>query len=41
MLREVLRWEPGNAEAAALLASLGSTPEDTGSGGLLRAIFKS
>ena len=41
MLREVLRWEPGNAEAAALLASLGSTPEDTGSRGLLRAIFKS
>ncbi len=40
MLREVLRWEPGNAEAAALLASLGATPEDKGPGEFLRAVLK-
>ena len=40
LFREVLRWEPANAEASALLASLGVTGEESKPGGPLRAILK-
>jgi curved DNA-binding protein CbpA len=40
MLREVLRWEPGNAQASTLLASLGVTPAESKPGELLQAVLK-